>query len=142
MSNQTTDIIIDDGKQTYNIKNQDGELLGSFRLNPADAYILKRYGSVQESLAHITDGIDTSRDMEEVEAEITAKVKEQINYLFDTNCADEFFKITSPWSIMKNGEFFLEHVIQAVGNVIQADIAERNKKIDSRIKKYTDKYHG
>lgn len=142
MSNQITDIIIDDGKQTYNIRNQEGQLLGSFRLNPSDAGILKRFDEVQEYLAHISDKVDADRDIALVMEDMTALVKDQVNYLFDTNCADEFFSITSPWSVMKNGEFFLEHVINAVGNVIQADIKARNKKIDARISKYTARYHG
>ena len=110
-NNQTTDIIIDDGKQTYNIKNQNGELLGSFRMNPADMSILERFKSVENVLENITEHVDMNKDFEEVEKEMSAIVREQINYLFDCDCADVLFGITSPFTIMKNGEFFLEQVI-------------------------------
>lgn len=141
-NNQTTDIIIDDGKQTYNIKNQNGELLGSFRMNPADMSILERFKSVENVLENITEHVDMNKDFEEVEREMSAIVREQINYLFDCDCADVLFGITSPFTIMKNGEFFLEQVINVIGTAVNADLKHRSTKIDEKIGKYTKKYHG
>lgn len=141
-NNQTTDIIIDDGKQTYNIKNQNGELLGSFRMNPADMSILERFKSVENVLENITEHVDMNKDFEEVEREMSAIVREQINYLFDCDCADVLFGITSPFTIMKNGEFFLEQVINVIGTAVNADLKHRSAKIDEKIGKYTKKYHG
>lgn len=141
-NNQTTDIIIDDGKQTYNIKNQNGELLGSFRMNPADMSILERFKSVENVLENITEHVDMNKDFEEVEKEMSAIVREQINYLFDCDCADVLFGITSPFTIMKNGEFFLEQVINVIGTAVNADLKHRSTKIDEKIGKYTKKYHG
>lgn len=141
MSNEsTTDIIIDDGKKTYNIRNYNGDLLGSFRMNPADMSVLDRYSKVKENLQNIQQSIDSDKDIEEIYHDATELVKEQINYLFNCNCADEFFAITNPFSIMADGSYFLEMVINAILKVFKVDADIRIKKFESKISKHTRKY--
>lgn len=138
----TNEIIIDDGKQTYNIKNQDGEIIGSFRINPMEMNLRKRYSIVCDNLDKIVAEIDTSKNADALLDELEEKVSKEINYLFDSDVASEFFKITSPFSIMANNEFFLVNVINVIGSLIEKETGVRMKKIEKKIMKHTQKYHG
>lgn len=138
----TNEIIIDDGKQTYNIKNQYGEIIGSFRINPMEMNLRKRYSIVCDNLDKIVAEIDTSKDADALLDELEEKVSKEINYLFDSDVASEFFKITSPFSIMANNEFFLVNVINVIGSLIEKETGVRMKKIEKKIMKHTQKYHG
>lgn len=139
---QATDIVIDDGRKTYNIKNQEGVILGSFSLNPTDVRIKERYKEVSEFLDNIENYIDKTWDEDTIENELEKILADKIDYLFDSKCSQEFFKITSPWSVMANGDFFVSNVIEAIGKVLKVDITARNKRLESKIQKYTKKYHG
>ena len=78
---------------------------------------------------------ETLRDVEKV-------IYEKINYLLDADVAESFFSIMGPLSPLASGQFFVESVIDAIGQAIQIEIGERVKKVKSKIRKHTSKYHG
>ena len=134
-------IVINDGYKTYDIENQDGKLLGQFSFNPSDTNIVKRHSEVVEHLEKLeipdngTDLVDALKSVEKV-------IYEEINYLLDSDVAETFFSIMGPLSPLASGQFFIETVMDAIGQAIQMETGERVKKINGKIKKHTLKYHG
>lgn len=138
-------IKINDGYKTYDIVNQDDKLLGQFSFNPSDTNIIKRHAEVVEALEKLELDIsvkENEKGLYEALKEVEAVVYEKINYLLDADVAEKFFSIMGPFSPLASGQFFIETVIDAIGQAINAETGERVKKINSKIKKHTSKYHG
>lgn len=133
-------IVINDGYKTYDIENQDGKLLGQFSFNPSDTNIVHRHAEVVEALEKLE--IPDGKDLVSTLGEIEKVLYEKINYLLDSDVAESFFSIMGPLSPLANGQFFIETVLDAIGQAIQAETGERVKKINGKIRKHTSKYHG
>ena len=133
-------IVIDDGFKTYDIENQDGKLLGQFSFNPSDTNIVHRHAEVVEALEKLE--IPDGKDLVSTLGEIEKVLYEKINYLLDSDVAESFFSIMGPLSPLANGQFFIETVLDAIGQAIHAETGERVKKINGKIRKHTSKYHG
>lgn len=138
-------IVIDDGLKTYDIANTKGEILGQFVFNPADVNILDRYNEVIKNL----EGMDmklpqdtAEEDVAEEKRKIDSVICENIDYLLGAEASKNFFAIMGPLSLLANGQLFVENVLDAIGLVIQKETGERVKKLNTKIKKYTSKYHG
>lgn len=141
---EINEIVIDDGKKTYTIKNMDGEVVGRFRFNPTDINIRKRYSLVVSELENIGNRLSEIEDdnIDDVLDRAEEDIKAQIDFLFDSNVSSEFFSITSPFSIMANGEYFFVNVIDCIAKIVESETGERMKKLKAKVSKYTKKYHG
>ena len=137
-------IKINDGYKTYDIVNQDDKLLGSFSFNPSDTNIIHRHAEVVEALEKLELDISAKKDetsLDEAFKAVEAVVYEKINYLLNADVAENFFSIMGPFSPLASGQYFIESVIDAIGQAISADTGARVKKINSKIQKHTSKYH-
>ncbi len=138
-------IVIDDGFKTYDIKNQAGKLLGSFSFNPSDTNIIHRHAEVVEALEKLELDISVNKEetsLNEAFKSVEDVVFDKINYLLNADVAKDFFAVMGPFSPLASGQFFVESVLDAIGQAISAETGERVKKINSKIKKHTAKYHG
>lgn len=134
-------IVVDRGLEEYTIEDKNGTVLGKFEMNPADVEMVKRYEYVAEAVSHIADDVDESKDIVEILAEMEEKLNKQIDYLFNSKVSQSFFSITSPFTVLTNGEFFVENVLNAICGLIEAETGKRFKKVQTKINKYTSKYH-
>lgn len=137
-------IKIDDGYKTYDIVNQDDKLLGQFSFNPSDTNIIHRHAEVVEALEKLEMDISSKveeKSLNEAFKEIETVVYEKINYLLDADVSEKFFSIMGPFSPLASGQFFIETVLDAIGQAISAETGARVKKINSKIQKHTSKYH-
>lgn len=137
-------IKISDGFKTYDIVNQDGKLLGQFSFNPSDVNIVHRHAEVVKSLQNISQEMETKKEelgLEEAISAIDAVVYDKINYLLNSDAAKDFFSIMGPFTPLEDGQYFIQTVLDAIGQVIQSETEKRAKKAQNKIKKYTSKYH-
>lgn len=137
-------IVVDDGLKTYDIANTKGEILGQFAFNPADANILDRYKDVVKKLEELDFNISedaSNEDITEEKKKIDSVIFENIDYLLGADASKSFFSIMGPLSLLENGQLFVENVLDAIGSVINRETGERVKKVDTKIKKHTSKYH-
>lgn len=135
-------IVVDRGLEKFTIEDKKGTVLGEFEMNPSDMELVKRYEQVADAISHVSDGIEKEEDIAIALVKIENKVKEQINYLFNADVADNFFSITSPFTLLANGDFFIENVLNAIGELIKAETGKKFKKIQTKVNKYAVKYHG
>ena len=134
-------IIVDRGLEEYTIEDKKGNVLGSFEMNPADIEMVKRYEKVADAVSHIADDVDESKDIVDILAEMEEKLNKQIDYLFNSKVSQSFFSITSPFTVLTNGEFYIENVLNAIGGLIEAETGKRFNKIKTKVNKYAKKYH-
>ena len=137
------EVIVDSGLCTYDIKDKEGRLLGQFTFNPSDTDIVKRHEKVVSAFEKMEipdmNGNNLAKGLEKIDSFIY----EQINYLLDSKeVAESFFSIMGPLSPLASGQFFVESVLDAIGQAIQNETGERVRKIAGKIRKHTSKYHG
>jgi hypothetical protein len=138
-------ITIDDGLKTYDIVNKSGKLLGQFSFNPSDTNIIRRHAEVISSLEKISENIPEDVEEEngtEALKKIEEIIYEKVDYLLNADVAREFFAIMGPMTLLENGQFFVENVIDAIGQAISAETGARVKKLNTKVRKHTSKYHG
>ena len=144
MSNK---IVINSGFKTYDLVNENDELMGKISLNPSDTNIAHRYKKVVEDLEKLdfntevkkTDGADEI--VERIET-LDDLIYEKINYLINADVAETFFSIMGPFTLLESGLYFVEEVINKIGWIIEKESGVRVKKMTKRIQKHTGKYHG
>lgn len=135
-------IIADNGFEEFTIEDKKGNVLCTFEMNPADSAMVVRFEEVSKNLNSVADGI--SEDMTEAQALdfVQKKVTEQIDYLFGASISGELFKTTSPFAVLASGEFFVENVLNAIAKVLEAEAGKRFNKVQLKVNKYAEKYHG
>lgn len=142
MSNKIT---IKTGVKTYDLVNEKDELLGQISFNPSDVNITQRYKKVVEDLEQMDieeKKGDETEDLIESIRKIDEIVYEKINYLTNADIAETLFSIMGPFSPMPTGQYFVEYVMEVIGNIITQETGARVKKMNKRIQKHTKKYHG
>lgn len=132
-------ITFNTGAKSYEIVDQDGNDLGVFRFVPTDAGILTRYKETAAFFASVGDKMK-GEDLEEILPELEKEAGEKIDFLFGAPVSENFFKITHPFTILEDGQTFAEQIIAVIGGIIEKELAEREKKQQERIDKYTAKY--
>lgn len=136
------EVIVDSGLCTYDIKDREGRMFGQFTFNPSDTGIIKRHEEVIKNLEKLEVPTGSGEEFSEKLKNLDSFISEQINYLLGTNGVSEtFFSIMGPFSPLSSGQFFVESVIDAIGQAIHAETGERVNKITGKIKKHTAKYH-
>lgn len=135
------ELVIDSGLVTYDIKDKDGRSFGNFSFNPSDLGIVKRHAEVIDAFSKMEIPEMNDDLAKEIEV-IDNFICEKIDYLLGTDVSKTFFGIMSPLSPLASGQFFVESVIDAIGQAIQNETGERVNKVAGRIKKHTSKYHG
>ena len=142
MSNKIT---INTGFKTYDLVNEKDELLGQISFNPSDVNITQRYKKVVEDLEKMDVGEKTSNKAEDLIESIRKAdeiIYEKINYLTNADIAETLFSIMGPFSLMPTGQYFVEYIMEVIGNIITQETGARVKKMNKRIQKHTSKYHG
>ena len=136
-------IKVSNGRKTYDLVDENGKVLGQLTFNPSDTKIMERHAEVMRQLQKMKEdfakSVRKSTIMEDLE-EIDKIVYEKIDYLLNADVSKTLFSVMGPFSLLENGQFYVEHVLDVLGKVIQKDGNAKAKKINDKIKKYTAKY--
>lgn len=133
-------IKINDGTKTYEIVNQDDEVLGTFTFNPSDSNIIKRYDAVVEALQAYADEAQGAVLTQEKFNEAQDKITAMMDDLVKGDVRGSFFSICGPLTPMENGNLFVQTVLEGIGAVIEHETKQRIKKIDEKTAKYLAEY--
>lgn len=135
-------IRIDDGSETFDIVNQRGELLGQFTFIPSDFDLVKRYEETVkafEDMQKELSGKEHTATLDDIKT-LDERMCQQVDYLFNAPVSKDFFSITSPFTMLNSGQFFVENVINAIRGVIEQKRDVKLKAVQSHVNKYTQKY--
>lgn len=150
--NKNYSIEIDDGFVEVEVKNQFGEHVGAVRINPGDINIITREEKAEEKIKQILEEArDTAAEAEEDEdvlekklLELDAKIKEQIDILFDYKVSDTIFKNQHCLAV-SHGKYYIERLLEAfepvIAKIVEKETGESQKRMDKYLKKYTPQDH-
>lgn len=130
------------GIKTYEIENENGEILGVIKFNPSDVNLYKRVEQFE-------------KDAEEIEAELNeclenndedtlkvamvkadAKFKQSIDDMLGKGTSEIVFGKQNVFNTL-DGVTFLERFLIAIIPIIKADIEASSKAKEQKISKYT-----
>lgn len=131
-------ITIDDGSEVFTILNKRGEKMGEFTFIPSDFDIVNRYDETVKTFEKLQEEIENGENTDI--KDISKRMCEKIDYLFAAPVSEKFFSITSPFTPLESGQFFVENVINAIKTVIEQKRGVRLQSIQNRVKEYTQKY--
>ena len=134
---KVNDISYNSGFQIFNFRDEDGELITSFKINPSDIGLMARCEEVsaffEKEKAFLEDA-NTPQQM----LEINNVIENKINYLLGTE--DVFKKPLTATTVMPDGIIFAELLMNTVLSVVKPEIEKRNKAKKERLDKYVSKY--
>lgn len=131
-------IVVDNGGERYAVEDKLGNYLGEFVFNPTDTRILQRYEETVPQLSELM-GKDHGADVSAVFA-LEDEIREKVDYIFGSGVSSTFFNTVGPLTVLGTGELYVVNVVNALAQVIDAEIGVRTKKMENMIRKYTDKY--
>lgn len=137
---------LDDGAKEYSFVNKFGEEIGKMHFRGGDISILDRYNALLNDFDKIVapladvslkdDGTSSfDEDWKKIK-EVEKALIERINAIFDSRDAQNLFANRNAFSTI-NGAFYVEKVIEALGNVVAQEMSEENDKAKKRLEKYT-----
>lgn len=145
MAKTTLRAVVDDGTREIVLANSFGKEICKVYFRPADLSIMDRYNALRGDFEDIikpladmdikNDGsAGTDEDWAKIK-QVETELKKRINNLFDMEEADAIFASRNPFSSV-GGKFFVQHVIEALGGVIEQAMAEELKTSEQHVKKY------
>ena len=136
---------IDEGYKEFSINGDENRVI---RFNPSDLAIIKRLeeakNKISESMAIKDDieldnegkPVDSLENYSKVISHIDNVIKEQINYIFDSDVANVVFANQSPLANIK-GKPLYERFMESVMPEIKKAVEEEAKESRKRVAKYT-----
>jgi hypothetical protein len=135
----------DDGYKEFTINNDPSRVI---RFNPADFSIVERIKVAYDEIDKVTqldEDIELKADgspaeelvkAAEIVTGINNRIKEMIDYIFNSPVSDKVFGKQSPLSIVK-GRPIWQEFLECLEPVIKAEIKKAQEESRKRIEKYT-----
>ena len=139
-------ISIKSTKKQYLLVDQYDNELGVVTIDLSDTNMAKRADVAKENiLAYIDEATKIADQKEDAKVidmitDIDAKIKEEINKLFNYDVSSVVFGNTNCLSTSK-GVTFVEHFLEAVAPIIEKEFEQETQAASSRVSKYTERYH-
>ena len=136
-------IKIDSNVKNYDFVDSDGNVLVTISFNPSDINIVRRYEETMRALTEVKfkfSNRSAKTDLAKLLDEVDAITYEKIDYLLNAKVSDKIFSIMGPFSPLESGKFFVEIVVDAIGQIIKTENKKRADKVEAAINKHTAKY--
>ena len=123
----------------FTFTDDDGEVVASFRLNPADVRLA---GRVQES-ANLFRKAAQSAPEQATAADILKynnDVEEEICRVLGYDARDSLFGFMSATTVLEDGEIFAKKILDKISEAVLPEIQKRKAALAAAVKKHTAKY--
>ena len=123
----------------FTFTDDDGEVVASFRLNPADVRLA---GRVQEAANLFRKAAQSAPEQATV-ADILKynnNVEEEICRVLGYDAHQELFGFMSATTILEDGEMFSQKILDMISEAVLPEIQKRKAALAAAVKKHTAKY--
>lgn len=136
---------INTGAKNYEIEDEKtGKILGTITIYPNDFNLGKRikdaekniFALVSEAETIANDEAKNNEDIANDIYELDCKIKEQLDYMFNSNVSETVFKGLNCLNL-NNGKYFAERFLEMIVPVITKELEASTKASNNRINKYT-----
>lgn len=132
----TTDSIT--GMMKFRLEDDDGDVVASFRLNPADIRMLKSLESVCAEAQEMAENAPSLATVAEVEA-----YNDKLENLVCTGLGikhEAVFGVIPGTTILPDGDLFATNVLSTAADAMAPEIVKRKASMQAAAAKYTAKY--
>lgn len=124
----------------YEFLDADGNILFTIRFNP-DLDIARRYNKTVDFLNKMFSNIGQDEKNADVFFDKCDELRDELNELFNCDIATPIFSVMNPFTPLESGKFYIEEIMEKIGDIVEAEFDTRVKRVQSRQNKYTAKYH-
>lgn len=143
-------IVVDDGTEEVPIYNKAHQEVGKITFMPTDINIITRFDETVGSLDSIVkkleavnitaEGNGESEDDMTVIKTVENELFEKVNYILGGDFAGAFFGKINPFSPTKDGKFYFENALTALGGFINNRFDRSVKAMNDKVTNYTHGY--
>lgn len=123
----------------FTFSDSDGDVIASFRMNPADIKLAQRCQEVSAYFETLHDSVPDTATLEDA-IRFNQEMEEKVCYLLGYDAKDSLFGQVSATSIMADGNLFVTHVVNKIADAIGPEINKRKQNMENAVKKHTAKY--
>lgn len=123
----------------FTFSDEEGEVVASFRMNPADIKLVQRCQEVSAFFEDIRDKIPDNATLEDA-CKFNDELENKICYLLGYDAKTSLFGLFSATSIMGDGNMFVVHVMDQILKAVGPEIKKRQQAMAKAISKHTAKY--
>lgn len=123
----------------FTFSDDDGNVLASFRLNPADVRIADRVQECAEHFAKAAKEIPERVTFDDV-LKYNNDLEDKICYVLGYDAHQELFGFMSATTILADGETFAKKVMRLISDAVIEDLRKRREALVAAVKKHTAKY--
>ena len=123
----------------FQFTDDDGKVVASFRLNPADVRLA---GRVQEAANLFRKAAQSAPEQATV-ADILKynnNVEEEICRVLGYDARESLFGFMSATTILEDGEMFAQKILDMISEAVLPEIQKRKAALAAAVKKHTAKY--
>ena len=119
----------------FTFSDSDGDVIASFRMNPADIKLAQRCQEVSAYFETLQDSVPDTATLEDA-IRFNQEMEEKVCYLLGYDAKDSLFGQVSATSIMADGNLFVTHVVNKIADAIGPEINKRKQNMAKHIAKY------
>lgn len=124
---------------TFKFTDDDGEVFASFRMNPADVKLAKRFQEVGEYFNDIGNKLPDNASIDDV-FKLNEELESQICRLLGYDAKQSLFGMISATSIMDDGNMFVLHIMDVITEKVAPELQKRKQSMANAVAKHTSKY--
>ena len=123
----------------FTFTDDEGEVFASFRMNPADVKLAKRFQEVGESFNDIGNKLPDNASIVDV-FKLNEELESQICRLLGYDAKQSLFGMISATSIMDDGNMFVLHIMDVITEKVAPELQKRKQSMANAVAKHTSKY--
>lgn len=124
----------------FQFSDDDGEVVSSFRINPADIKVAMRCEEVSEYLNKKKTALSGNLSVQDM-AEFNDELESKICYVLGYDARAELFKAPlTATTILPSGDLFAVAIIDQIVEAVKPEIEKRRVNMEKAAAKYTDRY--
>lgn len=127
------------GVMKFQLLDDDGDSVASFKLNPTDIRLPQRFEEVGEYFGNLAKNAPEQATAADVQR-YNDELEEKLCYLLGGNCRESLFGAIPAISIMPSGKLFVLELFDKLTEVVGPEIVARRQKAQNAVEKYTGKY--
>lgn len=124
---------------TFSFTGDDGYEYASFRVNPTDVKLAKRFQEVGEYFKNIGDRLPENASLDDV-FQFNEELEEKVCQLLGYDAKQSLFGQVSATSIMEDGNLFVLHVFNVIAEKVAPELQKRKQSMANAVAKHTAKY--
>ena len=123
----------------FTFSDEEGEVIDSFRMNPADVKLAQRCNEISTFFEDLRDNTPENATLEDA-VHLNDELEDKICYLLGYDAKQSLFGLISATSIMGDGNMFVVHVMDQIIKAVGPEIKKRQQAMAKAVSKHTAKY--